>query len=64
MTYRLIAFYMEKFGPGDPHLLQEFKFDFIREIVSHEHYVALNLPFIPGKRTKEGKATLFRCSYI
>ncbi|CAG0914598.1 unnamed protein product [Notodromas monacha] len=58
-AFRLIAFYMEKFGPGDPQLLHEFKFDFIREIISHEHYVPLNLPVIPGKRTKEEMASKF-----
>ncbi|XP_055386706.1 dedicator of cytokinesis protein 9 isoform X2 [Condylostylus longicornis] len=44
--FKLIRFYMERFSPGDPRILQEFKFNFLQELCQHEHYVPLNLPFL------------------
>lgn len=46
---------MDKWSPGDPRTLQEFKFQFIQTICSHEHYVQLNLPFMlsPNHRTPD-----------
>lgn len=35
---------MDKYNPGDPRILQEFKFNFLEIICCHEHYVAFNLP--------------------
>ncbi|KAF5283763.1 hypothetical protein FQA39_LY17201 [Lamprigera yunnana] len=43
-VFKLINIYMEKFNPGDPKILQEFKFAFLEIICSHEHYISLNLP--------------------
>lgn len=45
-VFKLIRQYMDKWSPGDPRALQEFKFQFIQEVCSHEHYVPLNLPLI------------------
>ncbi|XP_055642537.1 dedicator of cytokinesis protein 9 isoform X3 [Toxorhynchites rutilus septentrionalis] len=45
-VFRLIRIYMDRWGPGDSRILQEYKFAFIREICSHEHYIPLNLPFL------------------
>lgn len=45
-AFRLIRMYMDKFAPGDPRTLQEFKFNFLKVILSHEHFVSLNLPII------------------
>lgn len=45
-AFRLIRMYMDRFAPGDPRTLQEFKFNFLQEIFSHEHFVSLNLPII------------------
>lgn len=42
--FRLIKLYMDKFNPGDPRALQEYKFLFLEIISNHEHYVAFNLP--------------------
>lgn len=54
-VFRLIRLYMDKWSPGDPRTLQEFKFSFIQELCSHEHYVQLNLPFLlsPNHRTPD-----------
>lgn len=45
-AFRMIRLYMDRFAPGDPRTLQEFKFRFLQEIFSHEHFVSLNLPII------------------
>ncbi|XP_065085612.1 dedicator of cytokinesis protein 9 isoform X1 [Ochlerotatus camptorhynchus] len=45
-VFRLIRLYMDRWCPGDSRVLQEYKFAFIREICSHEHYIPLNLPFL------------------
>lgn len=45
-VFKLIRQYMDKWSPGDPRALQEFKFQFIQQICAHEHYIPLNLPFI------------------
>uniref|UniRef100_A0A182K3W5 Dedicator of cytokinesis protein 9 n=1 Tax=Anopheles christyi TaxID=43041 RepID=A0A182K3W5_9DIPT len=44
-VFRLIRVYMDRWGPGDSRILQEYKFSFLREVCSQEHYVPLNLPF-------------------
>ncbi|CAG04980.1 unnamed protein product [Tetraodon nigroviridis] len=36
--------YMNCFVPGDPKTLYEFKFEFLRVVCNHEHFVPLNLP--------------------
>ncbi|XP_077958400.1 dedicator of cytokinesis protein 9 isoform X1 [Gasterosteus aculeatus] len=41
--------YMNCFMPGDPKTLYEFKFEFLRVVCNHEHYVPLNLPMPFGK---------------
>lgn len=43
-VFRQINSYMEKFDPGDPRILQEYKFAFLEIICSHEHYIVFNLP--------------------
>ncbi|XP_063232760.1 dedicator of cytokinesis protein 9 isoform X1 [Bacillus rossius redtenbacheri] len=43
-VFKLINSYMDKFNPGDPKTLYEYKFTFLQIICSHEHYVAFNLP--------------------
>uniref|UniRef100_A0A1A8GGU9 Dedicator of cytokinesis 9 n=1 Tax=Nothobranchius korthausae TaxID=1143690 RepID=A0A1A8GGU9_9TELE len=41
--------YISCFMPGDPKTLFEFKFEFLRVVCNHEHYVPLNLPMPFGK---------------
>ncbi|CAK6965515.1 dedicator of cytokinesis protein 9 isoform X2 [Scomber scombrus] len=48
-VFKQINNYMNCFVPGDPKTLFEFKFEFLRVICSHEHYVPLNLPMPFGK---------------
>uniref|UniRef100_A0A3Q0T1I1 Dedicator of cytokinesis 9b n=1 Tax=Amphilophus citrinellus TaxID=61819 RepID=A0A3Q0T1I1_AMPCI len=43
-VFKQINNYMNCFVPGDPKTLYEFKFEFLREVCNHEHYVPLNLP--------------------
>lgn len=45
-VFKLIRLYIDRFAPGDPRILYEYKFAFITEICSHEHYVPLNLPLL------------------
>lgn len=54
-VFKLIRLYMDRWSPGDPRTLQEFKFNFLQEICSHEHYVPLNLPFLlsPNNRSPD-----------
>uniref|UniRef100_A0A3B4YRP7 Dedicator of cytokinesis 9b n=1 Tax=Seriola lalandi dorsalis TaxID=1841481 RepID=A0A3B4YRP7_SERLL len=48
-VFKQINNYMNCFMPGDPKTLYEFKFEFLRVVCSHEHYVPLNLPMPFGK---------------
>uniref|UniRef100_A0A665UXW2 Dedicator of cytokinesis 9b n=1 Tax=Echeneis naucrates TaxID=173247 RepID=A0A665UXW2_ECHNA len=48
-VFKQITNYMNCFVPGDPKTLYEFKFEFLRVVCSHEHYVPLNLPMPFGK---------------
>lgn len=45
-VFKLINSYMDKFNPGDPKTLYDYKFTFLQIICSHEHYVLLNLPVL------------------
>ncbi|XP_028427773.1 dedicator of cytokinesis protein 9 isoform X2 [Perca flavescens] len=47
--FKQINNYMNCFMPGDPKTLYEFKFEFLRVVCNHEHYVPLNLPMPFGK---------------
>ncbi|XP_068165077.1 dedicator of cytokinesis protein 9 isoform X5 [Antennarius striatus] len=48
-VFKQINNYTNCFVPGDPKTLYEFKFEFLRVVCSHEHYVPLNLPMPFGK---------------
>ncbi|KAK2856743.1 hypothetical protein Q5P01_005478 [Channa striata] len=48
-VFKQINSYMNCFVPGDPKTLYEFKFEFLRVVCNHEHYVPLNLPMPFGK---------------
>nr|CAB3239439.1 dedicator of cytokinesis protein 9-like [Phallusia mammillata] len=43
--FKLINQYMDNFAPGDSKVLFELKFEFLRIVCYHEHYIPLNLPF-------------------
>ena len=45
-VFKLINSYMDKFNPGDPKTLYDYKFVFLQVICSHEHYIAFNLPLL------------------
>uniref|UniRef100_A0A8C3G170 Dedicator of cytokinesis 9b n=1 Tax=Cyclopterus lumpus TaxID=8103 RepID=A0A8C3G170_CYCLU len=47
--FKQINNYMNCFMPGDSKTLYEFKFEFLRVVCNHEHYVPLNLPMPFGK---------------
>ncbi|KAL1021694.1 hypothetical protein UPYG_G00016730 [Umbra pygmaea] len=42
--FKQINNYMNCFLPGEPKTLYEFKFEFLRVVCNHEHFVPLNLP--------------------
>ncbi|KAM5181970.1 dedicator of cytokinesis protein 9 isoform 3-T3 [Mantella aurantiaca] len=48
-VFKQINNYMSFFAPGDPKTLFEFKFEFLRVVCNHEHYIPLNLPMPFGK---------------
>uniref|UniRef100_A0A8C5CXK5 Dedicator of cytokinesis 9b n=1 Tax=Gadus morhua TaxID=8049 RepID=A0A8C5CXK5_GADMO len=48
-VFKQINNYMNCFVPGDPKTLHEFKFEFLRVVCNHEHYVPLNLPMLFSK---------------
>ncbi|KAM8976413.1 dedicator of cytokinesis protein 9 isoform 2-T2 [Pelodytes ibericus] len=48
-VFKQINNYMSFFAPGDPKTLYEYKFEFLRVVCNHEHYIQLNLPMPFGK---------------
>ncbi|XP_064296718.1 dedicator of cytokinesis protein 9 isoform X7 [Phalacrocorax carbo] len=48
-VFKQINNYINCFAPGDPKTLFEFKFEFLRVVCNHEHYIPLNLPMLFGK---------------
>lgn len=52
-VFKLIRLYLDRFSSSDPRVLYEYKFAFLHEICTHEHYVPLNLPIVlsPNSRT-------------
>ncbi|XP_070400085.1 dedicator of cytokinesis protein 9 isoform X6 [Nothobranchius furzeri] len=57
--------YISCFMPGDPKTLFEFKFEFLRVVCNHEHYVPLNLPMPFGKgRILRFQAVLSPCDTV
>ncbi|XP_060681843.1 dedicator of cytokinesis protein 9-like isoform X5 [Hemiscyllium ocellatum] len=48
-VFKQINNYMKWFSPGNPKTLFELKFEFLRVICNHEHYIPLNLPMPFGK---------------
>ncbi|EHB00623.1 Dedicator of cytokinesis protein 9 [Heterocephalus glaber] len=48
-VFKQINNYISCFAPGDPKTLFEYKFEFLRVVCSHEHYIPLNLPMPFGK---------------
>uniref|UniRef100_A0A8C4I6X9 Dedicator of cytokinesis 9 n=1 Tax=Dicentrarchus labrax TaxID=13489 RepID=A0A8C4I6X9_DICLA len=48
-AFKQINNYINCFMPGDPKTLFEFRFEFLRVVCTHEHYVPLNLPMPFGK---------------
>ncbi|XP_064184042.1 dedicator of cytokinesis protein 9-like isoform X5 [Anguilla rostrata] len=47
--FKQINNYINCFLPGDSKTLYEFKFEFLRVVCNHEHYIPLNLPMPFGK---------------
>uniref|UniRef100_A0A8C2JDC4 Dedicator of cytokinesis 9 n=1 Tax=Cyprinus carpio TaxID=7962 RepID=A0A8C2JDC4_CYPCA len=47
--FKQINNYINCFMPGDTKTLYEFKFEFLKVVCNHEHYVPLNLPMPFGK---------------
>ncbi|XP_056610167.1 dedicator of cytokinesis protein 9 isoform X2 [Triplophysa dalaica] len=48
-VFKQINNYINCFMPGDSKTLSEFKFEFLKVVCNHEHYVPLNLPMPFGK---------------
>nr|XP_015216476.1 PREDICTED: dedicator of cytokinesis protein 10 isoform X3 [Lepisosteus oculatus] len=50
-TFKLINNYINNITSGDNKTLCEFKFEFLREVCNHEHYIPLSLPIPSAKIT-------------
>ncbi|KAM4020947.1 dedicator of cytokinesis protein 11 isoform 2-T2 [Anomaloglossus baeobatrachus] len=48
-VFNLINDYMSGFSLKDPKILNEYKFEFLQTICSHEHFIPLNLPMTFAK---------------
>ncbi|XP_058247470.1 dedicator of cytokinesis protein 9 isoform X12 [Hemibagrus wyckioides] len=48
-AFKQINNYINCFMPGDARTLYEFKFEFLKVVCNHEHYIPLNLPMPFGK---------------
>nr|XP_033803485.1 dedicator of cytokinesis protein 9 isoform X4 [Geotrypetes seraphini] len=49
-VFKQINNYISCFAPTDPKALFEFRFEFLRVVCNHEHYIPLNLPMPFGNR--------------
>ncbi|XP_028818872.1 dedicator of cytokinesis protein 10 isoform X2 [Denticeps clupeoides] len=56
-TFKLISNYIYMITTGDNKTLSEFKFEFLREVCNHEHYIPLSLP-IPSARITDKASPL------
>ncbi|XP_070537723.1 dedicator of cytokinesis protein 9-like isoform X3 [Ptychodera flava] len=55
-VFKLINIYVDYFNPGDAKALLEMKFEFLKVVCSHEHFIALNLPL----QSKGGQIKQFK----
>ncbi|XP_058247461.1 dedicator of cytokinesis protein 9 isoform X3 [Hemibagrus wyckioides] len=58
-AFKQINNYINCFMPGDARTLYEFKFEFLKVVCNHEHYIPLNLPMPFGK----GRIMRFQAPY-
>uniref|UniRef100_A0A8B9GMX1 Dedicator of cytokinesis 9 n=1 Tax=Amazona collaria TaxID=241587 RepID=A0A8B9GMX1_9PSIT len=63
-VFKQINNYISCFAPGDPKTLFEFKFEFLRVVCNHEHYIPLNLPMPFGKGRVQRYQGKFFCSNL
>ncbi|RUS77352.1 hypothetical protein EGW08_014889 [Elysia chlorotica] len=54
-VFRLVSKYIENFNPGDSKTLHDFKFEFLRIVCSHEHFIPLSLPLMRKGMVKNFK---------
>lgn len=52
-VFKLIRMYLDRFSSSDTRILHEYKFAFLQEVCSHEHYVPLNLPIILSTTSRQ-----------
>lgn len=52
-VFKLVRLYLDRFSSSDPRVLYEYKFAFMHEIASHEHYVPLNLPILVSPSSRQ-----------
>ncbi|XP_048121267.1 dedicator of cytokinesis protein 10 isoform X9 [Alosa alosa] len=55
-TFKLINHYVNNITASDNKTLCEFKFEFLREVCNHEHYIPLSLPIPSSRITDKGSA--------
>lgn len=59
-VFKMVRFYLQYFGPGDSRVLHEFKFQFLRELCYHEHYIPLNMPFAVNPKKQKRRNLLIQ----
>lgn len=52
-VFKLIRLYLDRFSSSDPRILYEYKFAFLHEVCTHEHYVPLNLPMLVSPKGRQ-----------
>uniref|UniRef100_H2Y9C6 Dedicator of cytokinesis protein 9 n=1 Tax=Ciona savignyi TaxID=51511 RepID=H2Y9C6_CIOSA len=58
-VFKLVKYYVEHFNPGDPKVLFELKFEFLRIVCYHEHYIPLNLPFACNSKSARNSKSYY-----
>ncbi|GFS17216.1 dedicator of cytokinesis protein 9 [Elysia marginata] len=57
-VFKLVSSYIENFNPGDTKTLHDFKFEFLRIVCSHEHFIPLSLPLMRKGMVKNFKENI------
>uniref|UniRef100_A0A3P8YJA4 Dedicator of cytokinesis 10 n=1 Tax=Esox lucius TaxID=8010 RepID=A0A3P8YJA4_ESOLU len=63
-TFKLISSYVNMITATDNKVLCEFKFEFLREVCNHEHYIPLSLPLPSARITGQRSSLGFRGTHF
>ncbi|XP_055868577.1 dedicator of cytokinesis protein 9-like isoform X6 [Biomphalaria glabrata] len=63
-VFKMISKYIENFNPGDSKTLHDIKFEFLRIVCSHEHFIPLSLPLMRRGMVKNFKELFKTQEYL